>query len=50
MKFECHRCKKEIEKIEELHYMMDEKGFTYSYCKECIKEMEKEKEKENSSK
>ena len=40
MKFICHKCKKEIEKIEELNYRMDKNGFTYSYCKECIKIIE----------
>jgi late competence protein required for DNA uptake (superfamily II DNA/RNA helicase) len=43
MKFECHRCKKEIEQIEEMNFYMDENGFTYTYCKECINIIKKEK-------
>ncbi|MFN3909948.1 MAG: hypothetical protein ACK4J0_01805 [Candidatus Anstonellaceae archaeon] len=44
MRFECHRCKKEIEDLSELNYKMDKNGFTYSYCKDCIKSIEQKQE------
>ncbi|MEM4361049.1 MAG: hypothetical protein QXV83_02820 [Candidatus Anstonellaceae archaeon] len=42
MKFECHRCKKEFENLSEMNFLMDEKGFTYTYCAECIQKIKNE--------